>query len=170
MKLKTTDNEKARFLLFLSFKHFHEANRCDQHSEPGDCQAVTIHRVVRPLPLWDRWGLPNEGILQGHGPPFYPESPRRVHRYGNQKDKAHCRNRSLGVVHLSGYHMDPREMNQGMPLQGSDRGCQMGNGRSERISCEPGIHPLTGYGRQVVEQLSIETASRLDSQLAPEQI
>lgn len=32
------------------------------------------------------------------------------------------------------------------------------------------IHALTGYGLEVVEQLSIEIASRPDSQLAPEQI
>ncbi len=70
MKLKTTDNEKARFLLFLPFKHFHEANRCDQDRKPGDRQAVTLYCVAI-------------------------------------KDEAHCRNRSLSVVHLSGYLMGP---------------------------------------------------------------
>ncbi len=32
------------------------------------------------------------------------------------KDEAHCRNRSLSVIHLSGYLMSPRAMNQGIPL------------------------------------------------------
>jgi len=130
----------------LSFKHFHKANRGDQYREPGDHQAVTIHRVVTPISelwvLWEPWGLPNEGILQGHGLPFYPESPRRVHRYGNQKDEAHCRNSSLSVVHLSGYLMGPRETNQGLPLQRSVGGGRMKNERSKRISCEPEIQSV----------------------------
>ncbi len=66
-------------LLFLPFKHFHEANRCDQYRKPGDRQAVTLYCVAI-------------------------------------KDEAHCRNRSLSVVHLSGYLMGPRETNQGIPL------------------------------------------------------
>ena len=35
-----------RFSSFLPFKHFHEANRCDQDRKPGDHQALTIYRVV----------------------------------------------------------------------------------------------------------------------------
>ena len=35
------------------------------------------------------------------------------------KDEAHCRNRSLSVIHLSGYLMGPRATNQGFPLQRS---------------------------------------------------
>jgi len=105
MKLKTTDNEKARFLLFLSFKHFHEANRCDQYRKPGDRQAVTLYCVAI-------------------------------------KDEAQCRNRSLSVVHLSGYLMGPRAMNQGMSLQRSVGGCRMRSDSSERIPCEPGINSV----------------------------